>query len=215
MQGQPAQFESIGSRLGLEVVRDDSQTLELVWRGPRFPAFLCLGIALMLFFVSVPIIAALWSRGFTGPAASLWYFPLMNLILLAIALYLITQKRTIVIDGSTRRATVIKRSLRRSVSLSFGFEETARVEIVLDQVYSGFALAGSSATQEFPVPSLRVVLVNGESVLLDRGSRRKLIELAHKISARLDRPLRIDPSIQSEPARQRVPRPASALDKGL
>src|ERR1043166_6623922 len=88
MQGQPSDFEAIGSRLGFRAVADDAAKLLLVWQGARFPAFLCLGIALGLGFVSVPIVEALRQRGFAGPAASLWYFPVMNLVLLGIAAFL-------------------------------------------------------------------------------------------------------------------------------
>jgi hypothetical protein len=59
-------------------------------------------------------------------------------------------------------------------------------------VYNGFAVAGSSAAQQFPVPSLRLFLVNGDSVLLDRGSRRRLKELGNQIGEQLKRPFAID-----------------------
>ena len=98
MQGTPADFEAIGNRLGFRISDNSHQTLALVWQGTRFPAFLCLGIALALLFISVPIVAALNLRGFVGPAGSLWYFPIMNLILFGVAAFLLTQKRTIVFD---------------------------------------------------------------------------------------------------------------------
>ncbi len=41
-------------------------------------------------------------RGFVGPAGSLWYFPLMNLVLFGIAIFLVTQRRTIVFDSSAK-----------------------------------------------------------------------------------------------------------------
>ena len=58
-------------------------------------------------------------------------------------------------------------------------------------MYSGFAVAGSSAAQSFPVPSLRLILTNAESVLLDRGSRRKLEDLGRRVSNRLEKLLEI------------------------
>ena len=70
MIGNPAQFEAIGNRLGFRVVEETPDKLRLLWQGARFPAFLCLGIALLLLFVSVPITLALWRRGFVGPAGS-------------------------------------------------------------------------------------------------------------------------------------------------
>jgi hypothetical protein len=59
MIGDPAQFETIGNRLGFEIAENTSEKLRLVWRGARFPAFLCLGIAVLLLAVSVPILEAL------------------------------------------------------------------------------------------------------------------------------------------------------------
>jgi hypothetical protein len=195
MEGQTAQFESIGNRLGFRVVEDNDRRLKLSWQGPRFPAFLCLGIALLLLFVSVPIALALWLRGFTGPAGALWYFPIMNLVLLAISLYLITQKRAVVIDSAEQKVTLTRRSLHRIDSLSLAYGEIENVTLALDQVYSGFAVAGSSAAQSFPVPSLRLTAMKGQSILIDRGSARKLKDLGRKISERLMKPLSIDPAV--------------------
>ncbi len=195
MEGETAQFESIGNRLGFRVVEDNDHCLKLSWQGPRFPAFLCLGIALLLLFVSVPIALALWLHGFTGPAGALWYFPIMNLVLLAISLYLITQRRAIVIDSAEQKVTITRRSLHRINSLSLSYSEIENVKLALDQVYSGFAVAGSSAAQTFPVPSLRLIALQGESILIDRGSARKLTDLGRKMSERLGKPLSIDPAV--------------------
>ncbi|HEX9145384.1 MAG TPA: hypothetical protein VGA09_13995 [Candidatus Binatia bacterium] len=169
--------------------------MRLAWQGPRFPAFLCLGIALLLLFVSVPIIQALWLRGFVGPAGSLWYFPLMNLVLFALSIYLISQKRTIVIDAAAEKITLTRRTLHQTDVLSLGHDEIDKVKLALDEVYSGFAVAGSSAARSFPVPSLRVILPDGQSILLDRGNRRKLADVGKKISERLNKPLTIDPAV--------------------
>lgn len=193
MKGEPARFESIGNRLGFRVVQENNQVVKLTWQGPRFPAFLCLGIATSLLFISVPILQALHVRGFAGPAASLWYFPLMNFILFGISFYLILQRRTIVIDGALQKLTLTRRTLHQIDRLLIGYDEIAKIQLGLDPVYSGFAVAGSSAAQSFPVPSLRVVLSGGDSILLDRGSKRKLAELGRKISERLGKPLTIDP----------------------
>jgi hypothetical protein len=199
MEGQPAQFESIGNRLGFRVVEENRRWLKLAWQGPRFPAFLCLGIALLLLFVSVPIIQALRWRGFVGPAGSLWYFPLMNLILLGISLYLISQKRTVVIDSAAQTVTLRRRGLHRQNVLALSYSEIDKLELSLDQVYSGFAVAGSSAAQSFPVPSLRLIASNGESILIDRGSKSKLAELGKSISERLMKPLAVDPAVTMQP----------------
>src|SRR5688500_4978018 len=121
MQGNPAEFEAIGNRLGFRVVEDSPKSLTLVWKGPRFPAFLCLGIALLLLFVSVPIAQAIYISGFASRAASLWYFPLMNLVLFGIAVYLLAQQRTIVIDSAARTVSLRKRHFLKTISLVAAF----------------------------------------------------------------------------------------------
>ena len=192
MIGDPAQFETIGNRLGFEIVENTREKLRLVWHGARFPAFLCLGIAVLLLFVSVPIIEALRLRGFAGPAGALWYFPLMNFILFAIALFLVTQRRVIELDSRARQVILRRHSLYRSIVLSASYDEIDKFKLGFDQVYSGFALGGSTATQKFSVPALRMVLRDGAAVLLDRGSVRKLKELGELASELLSRPLEIE-----------------------
>jgi len=191
MQGTPAEFEALGSRLGFRIIEDTPEKLRLSWQGTRFPAFLCLGVAILLLFVSVPIAQAINIRGFIGPAGSLWYFPLMNLILFGIAIYLLSQKRSIVIDQASRTITLTRRSFYKTIRLMVNYAEIEKIRLGTDQVYSGFAVAGSSAAQSFPVPSLRLMLADGESVLLDRGSRRKLEDLARRVSNRLEKPLEV------------------------
>lgn len=197
MNGNPGQFEAIGARLGFSVAERTPERLRLLWRGPRFPAFLCLGIALLLLFVSVPIVQALQLRGFTGPAASLWYFPLMNLILFGIAMFLITQRRTIEIDSRVQTITLRRQSLYRSIVLRASYDDINTLKLGVDQVQSGFALGGSTAAQTFAVPSLRLGLADGDAVLLDRGSFRKLAELGKLVGERIARPLEIDPQLQA------------------
>ena len=60
MEGNPTQFEAIGNRLGFRILEETDKKLSLVWQGPRFPAFLCLGIALLLLSVSLPILYAIY-----------------------------------------------------------------------------------------------------------------------------------------------------------
>jgi hypothetical protein len=196
MEGNPTQFEAIGNRLGFRVAEESDRELCLVWQGPRFPAFLCLGIALLLLSVSLPILYAIYLNGFVGAAGSLWYFPLMNLILFGISLYLLSQKRTIIIDNSTQQVTLKKRSLYQTTFLSVAYLEITTLKLGVDQVYSGFALAGSSSAQTFPVPSLRLFAQGGESILLDRGSFRRLEELGRRISSRLNKQLVVDPVLR-------------------
>ena len=197
MTGDPAQFEAIGNRLGFRVVEQTPDKVRLHWQGPRFPAFLCLGIALLLLFVSVPIIQALLLRGLVGPAGSLWYFPLMNLVLFGISLFLITQRRVIELDNNARQVILRRHSLYRSTALSASYDEIVEVRLGVDEIESGFALAGSTAAQKFPIPALRLVLPNGANVLLDRGSYRKLTEIGKLTSERLAKPFEIDPQLQS------------------
>jgi len=192
MIGDPAQFEAIGNRLGFQIAERTPEKLRLVWHGARFPAFLCLGIALLLLVVSVPIVEALRLRGFTGPAGALWYFPLMNLILFGIALFLVTQRRVIEVDLGARRVTLRRQSLYRSIILSTACDEIDKLKLGFDQVYSGFALGGSTAAEKFSVPALRMILHNGSTVLLDRGSARKLKEIGKLLSELLSKPLEID-----------------------
>ncbi len=196
MQGNPASFDAIGNRLGFSIAENNSQRLRLIWRGPRFPAYLCLSIAILLLFISVPIVGAIRLRGFVGPAASLWYFPVMNMILFGIACYLLTLKRTILFDR--QKIVLTNQSLFNRSLLSASYSEIERINLGVDQVYNGFAVAGSSAAQQFPVPSLRLFLVNGDSVLLDRGGRARLRELGMQIGERLEKPLQIDARLEFE-----------------
>lgn len=192
MQGNPANFDAIGNRLGFGIAENNNQRLKLIWYGPRFPAYLCLSIAILLLFISVPIVEAIRLRGFVGPAASLWYFPLMNMILFGIACYLVSLKRTILFDHQEQTIILMNQSLFNRSCLSASYAEIEQINLGVDQVYNGFAVAGSSAAEQFPVPSLRLFLVSGDSVLLDRGSRRRLNELGSKIGEMLKRPLEID-----------------------
>lgn len=210
MIGDPHQFEAIGNRLGFRTAEETPRKLLLRWQGARFPAFLCLGIALLLLFVSVPIVEALRLRGFVGPAASLWYFPVMNLILFGISAFLITQRRTIEVDNDSRRLTLRRQSLYRSTTLAARYEEIAMVVLGVDQVYSGFAVGGSTAAQSFPVPALRIVLQNGQNVLLDRGSFAKLLDLGKLVSERLNKPLEIEPRLQEQLQNSRLEKRALA-----
>src|SRR4051812_32833484 len=197
MQGNLTSFEAIGNRLGFRIVEDTEKALKLVWHGPWFPAWLCLGIAVLLLFVSLPIVEALRLRGPVGPAASLWYFPLMNAVLFGIALYLLTLRRSILFEHEAQKVTFKRDSLFRHAKVSLGYSEVRRVNLGLDQVYNGFAVAGSSAAEMFPVPSLRLFLTGGESVLVDRGSRARLKEIGRRVSRALEKSLEIDPQLKA------------------
>jgi hypothetical protein len=197
MIGNPAQFEALGNRLGFRVVEQTPQRLRLLWQGARFPAFLCLGIAMLLLFVSVPIVQALQLRGFVGPAGSLWYFPLMNFVLFGISIFLVTQKRVIEVDGPSRQIILRRQSLYRAIVLSARYDEIRELKLGIDEIQSGFAVAGSTAAEKFPVPALRIVLVTGDTVLLDRGSFRRLNETGRSIGERLEKPLAVDPRLQT------------------
>jgi hypothetical protein len=196
MIGDPSQFEAIGNRLGFSIVEDSPGRLRLSWQGARFPAFLCVGIAVLLLFVSVPILQALSLRGFTGPAGSLWYFPLMNLVLFGIAIFLVTQRRTIEFDSGAKSFELCRRSLYRKTSLTASFDEIEKITLSNDQVSSGFAIGGSTAAESFPVPALRVHFTGGQAALLDRGSMRRLEGAGKKIAARIGKTLEIAPELE-------------------
>ena len=169
MEGCPTDFETIGSRLGFRPDEARADLLRLVWRGARFPAILCLSIAVALLFLSIPILQAIGSRGFGSRVGSLWYFPVMNLILLVIALS--------------------KKNLFRRRDLTLDFAEVAALKLGPDPVYGGFGVAGSTAGQSFPAPSLRLVLTNETTVLVDRGGQRRLQGLGRQLAEFLQRPL--------------------------
>ena len=196
MIGDPSQFEAIGNRLGFTIVEDSPQRLRLSWQGARFPAFLCVGIAVILLFVSVPILQALSARGFTGPAGSLWYFPLMNLVLFGIAIFLVTQRRTIEFDSKTKSFELCRRSLYRKTILTASFDEIEEITLGIDHVFSGFAIGGSTAAESFPVPALRFHFAGDDhTALLDRGSLRRLDDTGKKIAARIGKSLQIAPEL--------------------
>jgi len=197
MEGNPVEFEAIGNRLGFRIDAEDKEGIRLVWRGARFPALLCLGIGVALLFLSLPILEAIRQRGLQGPAASLWYFPLMNLILLGISFFLLSLKRTIVFNHKQQQVVLQKRNIFRRVELSVAYNEVAALRLGIDQVYGGFAVAGSSAAQSYPVPSLRLILKNGETVLLDRGSVRRLEALGKRLSDLLEKPLQTAEALMS------------------
>jgi len=195
MTGDPSQFEAIGNRLGFTIIEDSPARLRLSWQGARFPAFLCVGIAALLLFVSVPILQALFLRGFTGPASSLWYFPLMNLVLFGIAIFLVTQRRTIEFDSPAKSFELSRRSLYRKTTLTAAFDEIEKITLSIDQVTSGFAMAGSTTSESFPVPALRLHFTGGQAALLDRSSLRRLEDTGMKIAERIDKKLEIAPEL--------------------
>jgi hypothetical protein len=193
MQGQPRHFESVGSRLGFHVREETPLRLFLTWQGARFPGWLCLGLALALLSISVPILAAIRIRGFGSRVGSLWYFPFMNLVLLGIGAFLVSARRSIVLDRESAQVVLRKSTLISRRVLCLDFAEVTHFRVGMDQVYSGAGVAGSTVGQTyFPVQSLRLVLTGGETVLLDRGSRRRMESLGEKLSFFLERPLAKD-----------------------
>ena len=121
----------------------------------------------------------------------------MNLVLFGIAIFLVTQRRVIEIDSRARQITLLRRSFYRTTKLRATQEEISKIKLGIDHVYSGFAVGGSTAAEKFPIPALRIVLINEESVLLDRGSLRKLAELGKLVSERMAKPFEIDPQLQA------------------
>lgn len=190
MRGNPADFEFPGNRLGLALEEKSESRLVLVWRGSRFPGLLCLGISAALLLLSVPVLQAIVSDGWQSRISGLWYFPLMNAALFCIGLFLVSLKRTVVVDGKGRRLELEKKSLIGSRRLSLEFADVAALRVGTDQVYSGARVAGSTVGERFfPASSLRAVLADGGTVLLDRGSRRKMEALAETLGPYLEKPV--------------------------
>ena len=190
MEGDPRHFESFISRLGFQIHQDEAHGVHLVWRGALYPGFLCLGLSLALLFLSLPVFRAILIKGMGSTAMSLWYFPAMNLILFCVAIFLLSLKRTTVIDQRSKRVLLSKRSIFRRSGLAVDFDEIAAVRVGTDMVYSGPAVAGSTMGQNrFPTASLRLALNGGGTVLLDRGSKQTIHDLAHRINRLLDKPI--------------------------
>jgi hypothetical protein len=190
MQGDPRHFESVGSRFGFQVETESPQELRLVWRGSRFPAFLCLGISLALLSLSVPIAQAIALHGLGNRVGSLWYFPVMNLILFGVAIFLISLNRRIRVDRKARLFSLSKGSLFGSRKLIADLNEIADLRLGNDAVYSGIGVAGTTQGQSyFPAFSLRLRLTEGGTVLLDRAGTKRLENLAECLSRVLDKPI--------------------------
>ncbi len=190
MKGQPSHFESFVTRLGFQTHEETEDRLSLIWRGTRFPGYLCLGISLALLFLSVPVMEAIRIRGLASTAASLWYFPVMNLILFCAAIFLLSLKRIIIMDQRSQQVYLYKRSLLRRRDLEMNFSEIVTLRLGTDMVYSGPALAGSTTGQSFfPASALRLVLTSGETVLMDRGNKRRIEDLAGRLSRFLGKPI--------------------------
>ena len=189
MQGHPTDFETIGSRLGFQIKEESVEQLQMVWHGTRFPGLLCLGVSSALLFLSAPIVEAIRVRGFNSPVGPLWYFPVMNFVLLGVAFFLLSRRRTITVDKRSGKVYLSKRALLRHRELTIDSDEIVSLKLVTEQVYSGLGVAGSTAGQSFPALSLRLVLGNGETILLDRGGRRRLEELGQRLRSLLAKPL--------------------------
>ena len=194
MTGDPRHFESIGNRLGFRAIPSGDDEIHLVWRGGRFPALLCLGIGCFLLLLSVPVFLAILAQGLDSAVGNLWYFPAMNVVLFGVVLFLLTLKRTIRIDRRAGRVQLSRTSLFMRRRLTLEFDEVRAVSVADDEVYSGFAVAGSTAGQKsFPARSLRLRLAGSQSVLLDRGGGRRLDELAERIGRFMDKPVEAVP----------------------
>jgi hypothetical protein len=119
----------------------------------------------------------------------------MNLVLFGIAIFLITQRRTIVVDSSAKSFELCRQSLYRKTRLFASFDEIGNITLSIDQVFSGFAIGGSTSAESFPVPALRIHFTGVEAALLDRGSVRRLEDAGKKIAARIGKPLKIAPEL--------------------
>lgn len=201
MRGHPSRFESYVTRLEFQTDEEGEGRLSLVWRGARFPGYLCLGLSLALLILSVPIMEAIRTRGFETTAASLWYFPVMNIILFGVAAFLLSLKRVIVMDQGAHQVYLLKKSLLRRSDLAVSFSEIVALRLGTDMVYSGPVLAGSTAGQSFfPASALRLVLASGETVLLDRGNKSRMEDLARQLSRCLCKPITSESKNTTQPS---------------
>jgi hypothetical protein len=190
MRGNPADFEFPGNRLGLALKEKGPSRLVLVWHGARFPGSLCLGISAALLLLSIPVVQAILFQGWESRLSRLWYFPAMNAALFGVGLFLVSLRRTLIVDADERTLKLEKKSLFGSKELSLAFAEIAMLRVGTDQVYSGARVAGSTVGESFfLVPSLRAVAGDGATVLLDRGSRRRMEALAETLGAYLRKPV--------------------------
>lgn len=191
MVGDPRQFESIGSRLGFSTRVANNEEIHLVWHGGRFPAFLCLGVAAFLLVLSIPVYQAIQIHGLNSAVGSLWYFPVMNVVLLGVAGFLLSLKRVIVVERATGKISLTKRNLWSRCKLVVDFAEVEAIRLANDQVYSGFAVAGSTAGEKsFPALSLRLMLPDSQSVLLERGAGHRIRDLATLLGEFIGKPVR-------------------------
>ena len=143
----------------------------------------------------MPVFLAIRAHGLDSAVGNLWYFPAMNVVLFGVVLFLFTLKRTIRIDRRARTVSLTRSSLFMRRRLTVGFDEVASLNVADDQVYSGFAVAGSTAGEKsFPARSVRLlladtVLADPGSVLLDRGGGRRLDDLAARIGEFIGKPV--------------------------
>lgn len=138
----------------------------------------------------MPVFLAIRAHGLDSAVGNLWYFPAMNVVLFGVVLFLFTLKRTIRIDRRARTVSLTRSSLFMRHRLTVGFDEVASLKVADDQVYSGFAVAGSTAGEKsFPARSVRLLLAGSGSVLLDRGGGRRLDDLAARVGEFIGKPV--------------------------
>ena len=122
---------------------------------------------------------------------SLWYFPMMNLVLLGIGIYLLSLRRQIVFEKNTKLIMFEKIDLFRRPTLRLRFDEVKRAEVALDLVQVGFTLMGKTDNEGYPIPAIRLVLHSGKTLLVERGKKNRVVELGEKISRVVDCPFSV------------------------
>jgi hypothetical protein len=185
LHGDPGRFEWTGSKIGYRLQEKTGEII-LHWKCPLFPPLLCLGIALFLLAPSFFILQAIW-MDIQGPARSLWYFPVMNLILLGIGVYLLSLRRQVVFDSNARSVRFTKLSLAGVERLEVGFEDIVQARIAPDRVKIGYIVAAEK--EGYPIPALRLVLGSDHTVLVERGRKTRLIDIGRKISGQIGCPV--------------------------
>jgi len=115
----------------------------------------------------------------------------MNGVLLGVVAFLLSLKRTILVDRTAGKIWLTKRNLWSRRQLIVDFDEVEAIRLGNDQVYSGFAVAGSTAgAKSFPALSLRLILPDSQSVLVERGAGRTTRELATRLGEFMEKPVR-------------------------
>ena len=139
-------------------------SIRLLWRGPRFPAFLCLGIALLLLLISVPIVRSHSHSWFRWPGGIALVFSADESDSVRHCVFLLTQRRTIEIDPGAGRLS-LRRQKPLSVCRLYGDGQRDPLESPSVSIASTAVSrwVGRPPRSAFQLPALRLELSSGET----------------------------------------------------